>query len=401
MKLSVVIVNYNVKHYLEQCLRSVLSATSDIESEIYVVDNNSHDHSLEYLEPRFPQVKFVASSCNLGFARANNYAIRKSIGEYVLLLNPDTFVGEDVLKCCVAFMDAHADAGGVGVRMMHPDGSDAMESRRGIPSPMTAFYKMIGLCRRFPHSHRFAHYYMGNLSWEKPGRIEILSGAFCLLRRKALNEVGLLDEDFFMYGEDIDLSYRLIKGGWQNWYLPLRILHYKGESTEKSSFRYVHVFYGAMLIFFRKHYSGFSFLLSVPIKLAIYVKALIALCSMLFSMARRSLGFYSLDNIKNNEDARTAEYVFIGNETTAEQCRTIADANCLNATFISITDYLKDKKAYHKNACAGKTYIIYDMSLFTYREILIIFAELANDNVLIGTFHPSSGVVITDKNIYM
>ena len=195
-------------------------------------------------------------------------AIRQSSGKYLLLLNPDTVVYEPTIKGCLDFMDAHPEAGGAGVRMLTREGNPAPESRRAIPSPWVAMLKMLGFTRR---------YYMSHLSWDEPGRIEVISGAFCLLRRKALDEVGLLDEDFFMYGEDIDLSFRLLKGGWENWYLPCDIVHFKGESTQKSTFRYVHVFYKAMLIFFRKHYSHLSVFYSLPVKMAIYFRAAIAL----------------------------------------------------------------------------------------------------------------------------
>ena len=272
MKLSVVIVNYNVKLLLADCLRSVLTALEGIEGEVTVVDNCSTDGSLDYLRPLFPQVRFIANTENLGFARANNQAIRLSQAQYVLLLNPDTVVGSDTLRYCLDFLDAHPEAGGAGVRMLTREGTPAPESRRAVPTPWVAFLKMAGFSRR---------YYMSRLPWDKPGRIEVISGAFCMLRRKALDEVGLLDEDFFMYGEDIDLSYRLLKGGWQNWYLPTDIVHFKGESTEKSSFRYVHVFYQAMLIFFRKHYAHLSLLISLPIQLAIYFRAFMALMQML------------------------------------------------------------------------------------------------------------------------
>ena len=280
MKLSVVIVSYNVRLLLEDCLRSVEKALEGIEGEIYVVDNNSTDDSIGYLEPLFPEVHFIANKENVGFARANNQAIRQSEAEYVLLLNPDTVVYENTLRESVAFMDSHPEAGGVGVRMLTREGEPAPESRRAVPTPWIAFLKMIG------HSKK---YYMSNLPWDKPGRIEVISGAYCMLRHKALDQIGLLDEDFFMYGEDIDLSYRLLKGGWQNWYLPLDIIHYKGESTQKSSFRYVHVFYQAMLIFFRKHYGHLSLLLSLPIQAAIYFRAFMALMHMLGDKIRSFL----------------------------------------------------------------------------------------------------------------
>ena len=280
MKLSVVIVSYNVRLLLEECLQSVEKALEGIEGEIFVVDNNSSDDSVGYLQPRFPQVKFIANKENLGFARANNQAIRQSEAEYVLLLNPDTVVYENTLRESVTFMDSHPEAGGVGVRMLTREGEPAPESRRAVPTPWIAFLKMIGFSKK---------YYMSHLPWDKPGQIEVVSGAYCMLRRQALDQIGLLDEDFFMYGEDIDLSYRLLKGGWQNWYLPLDIIHYKGESTQKSSFRYVHVFYQAMLIFFRKHYGHLSFLLSLPIQAAIYFRAFMALMHMLGDRMRNFL----------------------------------------------------------------------------------------------------------------
>ena len=280
MKLSVVIVSYNVCQLLEDCLRSVEKDLAGIDSEIYVVDNASSDHTVERLQPLFPAVHFVANTENVGFARANNQAIRLSQAEYVLPLNPDTVVHEGTLRGTLDFLDSHPEAGGAGVRMLTREGDPAPESRRAVPTPWVAFLKMLGFTRR---------YYMSHLPWDQPGQIEVISGAYCMLRRKALDAVGLLDEDFFMYGEDIDLSFRLLKGGWQNWYLPLDIVHYKGESTQKSSYRYVHVFYQAMLIFFRKHYGHLSFIWSLPIQAAIYFRAALALMHMLGDRMRHFL----------------------------------------------------------------------------------------------------------------
>ena len=277
-KVTIVIVSYNVCQLLDECLASVKKALEGIDGEIYVVDNCSKDHTIEVLQPRYPEVHFVANHENVGFARANNQAIRLSHSEYVLLLNPDTVVYEHTLHGVLDFLDSHPEAGGAGGRMFNREGQPAPESRRAIPTPWVSMLKMLGFTRR---------YYMSHLSWDEPGRIEVISGAFCMLRRKALEQVGLLDEDFFMYGEDIDLSYRLLKGGWQNWYLPYDIVHYKGESTQKSSFRYVHTFYQAMLIFFRKHYGHLSVVFSLPIKLAIYFRASLALLSMMGDQMRR------------------------------------------------------------------------------------------------------------------
>jgi len=272
MKLSIVIVSYNVRRYLDKCLESVAIALEGIEGEVFVVDNASSDDTMTNLPPRYPWVRFIANDENVGFARANNLAIRQAQGQYVLLLNPDTTVGEHTLREAVSFMDAHPEAGGAGVKMHNEDGTVAPESRRAIPTPWVSALKMLGFTRR---------YYMSHLPWDEPCQIEVISGAFCLLRHDALREVGLLDEDFFMYGEDIDLSYRLLKGGWQNWYLPLPIVHYKGKSTRKTDYRYVHVFYQAMLIFFRKHYSHLSIFYTLPVKMAIYFRAFIALIDLL------------------------------------------------------------------------------------------------------------------------
>ena len=272
MKLSVVIVSYNVRDYLENCLQSVSRALEGIEGEVFVVDNHSDDDSVVTVRTQYPWVRLIENQENMGFSRANNIAIRESRGEYVLLLNPDTIVEEATLREVLRFMEEHPKAGGAGVMMHNADGSLAPESRRALPTPWVSCLKMLGFTKR---------YYMSHLPWDQPGRIEVISGAFCFLRKKALDEVGLLDEDFFMYGEDIDLSYRLLKGGWENWYLPYPITHFKGKSTQKSDYRYVHIFYKAMLIFFRKHYSHLSLFYALPVKMAIYFRAAIALTDIL------------------------------------------------------------------------------------------------------------------------
>lgn len=400
LKLSVIIVNYNVKYYLDQCIRSVLRAFEEMNTpaEIIVVDNHSADGSVDYLEQRYPQklfpmVRFVRSAHNLGFARANNIAIRQSRGEYVLLLNPDTIVGEDALKASVDFMDVHEDAGAVGVRMLGAQGRRAMESRRGLPTPMVSFFKMLGFCNRWPHHRLFGKYYMGYLPWDEPSQIEVVSGAYCMLRRKALDEVGLLDEDFFMYGEDIDLSYRVLKGGYYNYYLPVDILHYKGESTQKSSFRYVHVFYEAMLIFFRKHYSGMTFLLSLPIKTAIYAKALMALVGMLSDRMRKSLGFFA----PSAEGAQ--HYVFVGSLEMQDACRDIARRLGLDAEFHD--SEVQEDKSEATWSEKNDNVLVLDADSMSYADMLKRMSRLSdmNVNVTLGTYSKEIGKIITDREI--
>ncbi|MGL5788158.1 MAG: glycosyltransferase family 2 protein [Bacteroidales bacterium] len=288
MKLSVVIVNYNVKDLLEQCLISVYRACERIESyEIFVVDNDSSDGSVEYLRPRFPAVHFIANKDNVGYSRANNQAIRLSEGEYILLLNPDTLVGENVFYNVLRFMDTHPDAGCSGVKMIDTYGRFHPESKRSFPTPWNSLCKMTGLSKLFPMSSVFAKYHLLYLDKDAIHEIDVISGAFMMFRKETLDRIGLLDEKFFMYGEDIDISYRVLKANYKNYYLPFPILHYKGESTKKDSFKYVQIFYGAMLIFFRKHYPHYNFFFTFMIKLAIFSRAGVACIKRIFKNAFR------------------------------------------------------------------------------------------------------------------
>jgi len=279
IRISVIIVNYNVEYFLEQCLNSVFDALKNIEGEVFVVDNNSIDGSVEMVKNNFPQVLLIDNKNNVGFSKANNQAIRVAKGDYILLLNPDTVVEEDTFQKCIDFMDEHPEGGGLGVRMIDGKGHFLPESKRGLPTPSVAFYKIFGLSRLFPKSKTFRKYHLGYLDEHETNEVEILSGAFMFMRKTALDKVGLLDEAFFMYGEDIDLSYRIIKGGYKNYYFPkTQIIHYKGESTKKSSINYVFVFYRAMVIFAEKHFSQKNAkLFSFFINLAIYFRAGLAL----------------------------------------------------------------------------------------------------------------------------
>lgn len=285
MELSVIIVNYNVKHFLEQCLHSVLKATRDIPAEIFVVDNHSADGSTELVRERFPQVQLIANKENVGFSRANNQAIRKAKGRYILLLNPDTVVEEDTFAKVLPFMEEHPGCGGLGVKMIDGRGNFLPESKRGLPTPWVAFCKMSGLSRLFPRSKRFGKYHLSYLDKNETHEVDVLAGAFMLLRKETLEKTGLLDETFFMYGEDIDLSLRILKSGYKNYYYPgTTIIHYKGESTKKGSLNYVRVFYKAMIIFAKKHFSGgsagaFTFLLHI----AIWLRALVSVTGRIFN----------------------------------------------------------------------------------------------------------------------
>lgn len=285
MKLSVIIVNYNVKYFLEQCLLSVNRACRNIESEIFVVDNASSDGSVEMLKEKFPSVKMIGNTNNVGFAKANNQAIEKSSGEFVLLLNPDTVVAEDTFEKCIAFMQTHSATGALGVRMIDGKGNFLPESKRGLPTPAVAFYKTFGLAKLFPRSKTFGKYHLGFLNEHETNEVEVLSGAFMFIRKSVLDTIGLLDESFFMYGEDIDFSYRITTEGFKNFYFPeTTIIHYKGESTRRTSLNYVVVFYNAMKIFAEKHFTGNqSGIFSALINAAIVLRGLLTLLANLFA----------------------------------------------------------------------------------------------------------------------
>jgi len=279
MKLSVVIVNYNVKYFLEQCLISVQRACRELEAEVFVVDNDSMDGSVEMVQQRFPWVRLIANRENVGFSRANNQAMREAQGEYVLLLNPDTVVEEDTFSKCIDFMDANPGAGGLGVLMVDGKGNFLPESKRGLPTPIVAFYKIFGLSALFPKSRTFGRYHLGFLDKDQTHSVDVLAGAYMWMRKSVLDNIGLLDETFFMYGEDIDLSWRIKQGGFENYYFPeTRIIHYKGESTKKGSLNYVFVFYQAMIIFARKHFSkSYAGLFAFFIYIAIYFRAALSI----------------------------------------------------------------------------------------------------------------------------
>jgi len=287
MQLSIIIVNFRVRYFLEQCLHSVDQAIKHLEGEVIVIDNNSGDGSIAYLKPSFPWVRFIELSENIGFAKANNLGLKQAKGEFVLFLNPDTIVAEDAFTKSIGCFQQHQDVGALGIKMLDGSGRFLKESKRGFPSPLTSFYKLTGLANLFPHSSIFARYYLGHLSNEQDSEVEVLAGAFMMLRKSLLDEIGGFDEIFFMYGEDIDLSYRVSQAGMKNYYLASSsIIHFKGESTRKGSLNYVKIFYQAMILFVHKHYQGAgAFLFRSFLKIAIWLRAFFAVGAGFFRMA--------------------------------------------------------------------------------------------------------------------
>ena len=246
--------------------------------EVIVVDNYSTDGSVDYLQPLFPEVKFILNETNTGFAKACNKGLAKSSGEFILFLNPDTIVPEDCFEKCISFFDTHPDCGALGIKMIDGSGKFLKESKRSFPSPLTSLYKLFGLSMLFPRSKTFGRYHLGHLDKDQDHEVDVLAGAFMMLRREVLDKVGSFDEAFFMYGEDVDLSYRIQKAGYKNYYFSgTTIIHFKGESTKRGSLNYVRMFYNAMSIFVRKHYGGTKAgIFNASIHFAIWIRAIMA-----------------------------------------------------------------------------------------------------------------------------
>ncbi|CAN5185047.1 glycosyltransferase [soil metagenome] len=278
MVLSVIIVNYNVKYFLEQCLLSIQKALQAVEGEIIVIDNNSEDGSRQYFAGRFDDVKFIWKNKNTGFSKACNEGLAQAAGDYILFLNPDTIVPEDCFEKCISFIRSKNNRCALGVKMVDGSGKFLKESKRSFPSPLISFYKLAGLASLFPRSPVFAKYYLGHLDRNQDHAVDVLAGAFMMIPSEIIYQTGSFDESFFMYGEDIDLSYRIQKSGFENFYYAgSRIIHFKGESTRKATFNYVKMFYKAMSIFAHKHYGGAKAgILNVFIQIAIFIAGLLS-----------------------------------------------------------------------------------------------------------------------------
>ena len=293
-----------------------------------MVDNNSSDGSVDYLRARFAQVQFIGNKENTGFAKANNLGLLQATGKYILFLNPDTIVAEDSFEKCITFMQTNSPVGAAGVKMIDGGGVFLKESKRGFPSPWVSFCKASGLTALFPHSKLFAAYYLGHLKENEPNQVDVLSGAFMMLKKETLNKTGGFDEQFFMYAEDIDLSYRIQQAGYLNYYLPdITIIHFKGESTRKD-FRYVKLFYKAMSQFVRKHFSGgVSFVFRALMEWAIWLRAGLSFAGHFFSPAKKKIKkeevrTFLIGDTASKNDLKTklpGQRILTGKETEANE----------------------------------------------------------------------------------
>ena len=371
MQLSIIIVNYNVKYFLEQCLCSVVKACVNIQAEIFVVDNQSTDGSSDFFSGRFPQVKFIWKNENAGFAKACNEALQYTCGENILFLNPDTIVAEDCFEKCIAFLNSTAASGALGVRMIDGSGQYLPESKRGFPSLRTSFFKMAGLTALFPQSKFFAPYYLGHLPQHTNNQVDVLCGAFMLVKKKALEKAGVFDETFFMYGEDIDLSYRIQKAGFANYYFAdTTIIHFKGESTQKKGMNYLKIFYGAMRLFVQKHYApanagAYVFF----IQTAIFFRAGLAAVSGLFSN-KKKYGSYRNSSVTagNKKAAEEAAEIL---RVTGSSILLKGNIDAENFANTSVTIQLKSQLEKF-----GADEIIFCENGFSFKEIIHVLQQL-------------------------
>jgi len=381
MKLSIIIVNYKVKHYVEQCLRSVFKALEGIDGEVWVVDNASGDDSVEYLQKVFQTAKnsihFLKNDENLGFGRANNMAIEMAQGEYILLLNPDTLLTEHTLTDCLAFADAHPEMGAVGGRLLSDSGRIAPESLRGLPTPWASLCKVSGLARLFPNSPKFGGYYLSYLPKDKPQEIAIVSGAFLLTRKSVLERAGTFDEQFFMYCEDTDLDARIVDAGYRNYYVPTPLLHYKGESSRQISMQRIRVFYTAIYRYFRKHNAHAGLLATAAISTAIWGLAGIAYCKR---------GVQVMKNKLFKRKADTTLFLYHGSPSPALDA--LAERHGLRIE-------RADESRRDDHFCH-----VYNTADYSYADILDRL-EKSDHTHYLGVFHPESGTLITGGDVYL
>lgn len=362
MQLSVIILNYNVRYFLEQCVLSVQKALENIDGEIIVIDNNSSDDSCNMMKSLFPNIKLIENKENLGFPKGNNIAVAQAKGDYLCILNPDTVVAEDTFEKILAFAKSKTDLGMIGCKLIDGTGNFLPESKRGIPTPWVAFTKIFGL---YKVSAIFGKYYAQHLTENQSGKVEILVGAFMIMKRQLYNEIGGFDENCFMYSDDIDLSYMALKKGKSNYYFhETTVIHYKGESTVRDG-KYMKRFQEAMNFFYKKHFRK-SFVFDLFMKIGV----------VLFSFMKKN----QTKLIKRNSD----KFIFFSKEKAALN---------LNKEVVILDDFQK-----FKNDLSSDIEIIFDTNSFTYKEIIDFMNYNKNNNLTFKNYIPDSNYIIGSNN---
>lgn len=369
MQLSIIILNYNVRYFLELCVLSVQNAIQNIDAEIIVIDNNSQDDSCEMMKRRFPNVKLIENKENLGFPKGNNIGVAAAKGEYICILNPDTVVAEDTFTKVLAFAKKQKDLGIVGVKLIDGTGNFLPESKRGIPTPFVAFTKITGLYKFFPKT--FGEYYAQHLSENETGKVDILVGAFMLMKRDLYNEIGGFDENCFMYSDDIDLSYMALKKGKSNYYIhETSVIHYKGESTVKDE-TYMKRFQEAMNFFYKKHFRV-SILFSVFMKMGI----------LLFSMVKKFQG-------KPKPKSSPEKYILVSEDEVLREK--------LENKWQTLVEHQDITKSFAKNE---KAEIIFDQNQLDFKTIIQAFETNKNKNFTFKIIPESSDFVIGSNSSF-
>lgn len=291
LDVSIIIVNFNTRQLTLDCLASVYASQTSYQYEVIVIDNASHDGSVEAIREVYPDVQLIANQNNTGFAVANNQGMEVAKGRYILLLNSDTVVQPDTLHTMIYFMDRHPEMGASGCKVILPDGSLDKACKRGFPTPSASFYYAFGISRRFPDRPKFNQYQLGHLSPDDEYPVDCLVGAFMLVRRETIEQVGGLDETFFMYGEDIDWCYRIKEAGWGIFYYPRTyIVHYKGGSARRKPLKITYEFHRAMWVFHRKHYAKkYNLLTNTTVWMGISLKFTLSLLRSKLSPPSRQL----------------------------------------------------------------------------------------------------------------
>lgn len=369
MQLSVIILNYNVRYFLELCVLSVQNAIQNLDAEIIVIDNNSQDDSCAMMKRRFPNVKLIENYENSGFPKGNNIGVSKAQGEYICILNPDTVVAEDTFTKVLAFVKKQKDLGIVGVKLIDGTGNFLPESKRGIPTPFVAFTKITGLYKIFPKT--FGKYYAQHLSENETGKVDILVGAFMLMKRDLYNEIGGFDENCFMYSDDIDLSYMALKKGKSNYYFhETSVIHYKGESTIKDG-TYMKRFQEAMNFFYKKHFRV-SFLFSVFMKTGI----------VFFSMVKMLQG-------KSKPKSSPEKYILVSEDEVLREK--------LEKKWRTIVERQEITKSFAKNT---NTEIVFDQNQLDFKAIIQTFETNKNKNFTFKIIPQSSDFVIGSNSSF-
>jgi len=377
--LSIIIVNYNVKYFIEQCLYSVQKAVAGIDAEVIIVDNNSADESVGYLQQNFSWVTIISNKENVGYAIANNQGLQIAKGNYILFLNPDTIIAEDCLHKSISILQQDNKYGALGIHMVDGTGRFLPESKRGFPSPKASFFKLTGLIKIFPRSKPVAQYYMGWLPANENNLVEVLSGAYMMVKKEVLEKTGGFDEQFFMYGEDIELSYCIGQAGYKNYYLGKdSIIHFKGESTKKD-IRYTKLFYKAMQVFVEKHYQNKSKGYTLLLQMAITISAGLSFIRQLFIKKDITTPDKLMNTIVVGEQTETkkAEEILIGDKRVKRKITCLKDITQMRKA-------LQLQPADEIVFCAGK---------LTYKEI-IQFIEQANAGAAYKFFATGSNSIV-------